>query len=320
MDEVSARLEDAYARLSQQNVKVSADRLRKEARTGTDAAYAFMRAKKREAGELSPGARKRLEDIRKRTVQRGGNSDDWEYDPYGFAGAQLGDSFASPVERDRRASDAPGDADNTDGGSVGQAGGRRGTDRVLHRRRTKPGGSGDQTDRSVDPAASGAEADRSGDARSVGQQILGSAAAAIKKTKENLAARKEERPPVVKRPLTPSEADELRPVYEQALSGIFDFSDKIIEATNGQHQPVEIWSTIDEADIKKLADARLALAQRSVRAAEGVRRTVWAWQHAATLAILGPRFLQTWQVYSMYGFDSPVKLRKPPASKLKVVK
>lgn len=149
--------------------------------------------------------------------------------------------------------------------------------------------------------------------------MLASAAKAIEKTKENLARSKEERPPSVKRPLTKSEAEELREVYTQALTGVFEFADKAITFTNGAHQEVEIWSTIDEHDIGIIVDVRLSAAQQSVSAARSVKRTIWAWRHAAIGMILGPRFIQTWQVYADSGFDMPVKLRRPP-KKLKVVK
>lgn len=144
----------------------------------------------------------------------------------------------------------------------------------------------------------------------------------MKKTKENLAERKEQqklsdKPKSAGRPLSEKEAEELRETYTLALSSIFNFMDDGIRFTTGGHQEPDIWSSIDDDDLKIIVDARLRAATLSAKDAAKVKRTIRYWEKTATYVIVLPRVWQTLQFYSEHGLDIPIKMRR--RRKLKVV-
>lgn len=144
------------------------------------------------------------------------------------------------------------------------------------------------------------------------------AASFVEKTKENFQKQKDDKPP--RKPgktLSEREADDLREEYTQARRAIFDMLDDCIKWTTPGHREPDIWKTIDDADLKILVDAKLARATHSVRAASEVRRTIDFYQRIAELTIIGPRFLQTLQLYQDLGFELPFKIRWPARSKRK---
>lgn len=111
-------------------------------------------------------------------------------------------------------------------------------------------------------------------------------------------------------PLTKREADDLRDKLTMAYIHLFRGADDIIRVTNGSHEFFPIWSGIDDSDISILVNARLAAAQKSAREAKVVLTIIHAWERMITLFILMPRFWQTYQVYSEFGFQLPVSRRR----------
>lgn len=110
--------------------------------------------------------------------------------------------------------------------------------------------------------------------------------------------------------MSEKEAEEAKEIYFQALKAIFGFTDDLIRFTSGGHAEVEIWSTIDDDDVGVIVNTRLQAARVSARAANSVRRTIYAYQQIAIYIIVGPRVWQTLQHYSEFGLDIPIKFRR----------
>lgn len=104
-------------------------------------------------------------------------------------------------------------------------------------------------------------------------------------------------------PLTEKEAANLKPGLIDALSFYFVQLDELIRLTSKGHQPVSIWSDMDEEETGTLADWFLARGQRSARAAQGVQNMLDSHLNIMTSLISLPRFIKTFQHYMVTGFS-----------------
>lgn len=109
-----------------------------------------------------------------------------------------------------------------------------------------------------------------------------------------------------------SEAEAIR---ENLLIGLVEFEkglDGAITATSKGHD-AWIWQGIDEEDNKFLADLMVQAGMRIPAAAYVVRTLAnSAWQFRLA-GITGPRFMQTWNHYSQFGFGFAMMAGGPTA-------
>lgn len=102
-------------------------------------------------------------------------------------------------------------------------------------------------------------------------------------------------------PLSQSEVSRYRDSLVDSIQGFSIELDKIITNTNRERAPAEIWSTMDNADCRTLADAFLSIASRSGQVAYVVRGTVRAWILYRAGAITLPRAYATIAHYQTHG-------------------
>lgn len=109
------------------------------------------------------------------------------------------------------------------------------------------------------------------------------------------------------KPLTATEARELRPNLIAALRDYLTWTDEAIwltgRKTRKQQQPAEwaIWSDMDDEEITTVVDGWLGIGQRSAVAAASVRNVVSFWKQIQVAVIIGPRFLKTVRFYAENG-------------------
>lgn len=111
------------------------------------------------------------------------------------------------------------------------------------------------------------------------------------------------------RVLTNAEADELRPRLIQYLTWQSEHADDFIMATTVGHQPVVIWSNMDDAEIEIVADFLIARGKKDVRVAEGVRLAAEILDRIKVAFIVLPRAYQTINTYFSRGFDVKIFVR-----------
>lgn len=93
--------------------------------------------------------------------------------------------------------------------------------------------------------------------------------------------------------------------FEKGADGVIGFTSKGHEAW--------IWQGIDNEDNQFLADLMVQAGMRIPAAAYVVRMLAnSAWQFKMA-GIMGPRFLQTWHHYAMYGFGFAMMAGGPQA-------
>lgn len=107
--------------------------------------------------------------------------------------------------------------------------------------------------------------------------------------------------------MTEREAADIREDYEQALLGIWGFTDDGLKFVTGGHKDPEIWTTIDPGDLKIIVDSRLRKAQRNAKVAASVHRTIDLYEQGAVYLILGPRMWQSLQFIAENGLEVPLK-------------
>lgn len=312
-----AALASAMAELSAGNKKVTERMLAEKTGISTGAVHNWMveqKARPKAPPVLSAKAVAQRENIRKGNPVRYGNNDGTEGS--GNESASAGDDWTTPqgyaggIEYEARSASDP-----AGGNPRGTSGGQR-TDRIGHRRQGKPDRADERANLVNDSPAHRNERDGAGDLRgegTIGDKLLKGAASFVEKTKENFQKQQQsDKPP--KKPgktLSDREADDLYEEYFQARRAVFNMMDDVIKWTTPGHKEPDIWNTIDDADLKIMVNAKLARAKYSVRAASEVRRTIEFYQRIAELVIVGPRLLQTIQLYQDLGFELPFKIRWP---------
>jgi hypothetical protein len=110
---------------------------------------------------------------------------------------------------------------------------------------------------------------------------------------------------VARTKMSQMEADQIQAEFEEGLVQVFELLDKIITATTRTHPKVEIWSDMDDEEIRLVAKVMLSAARTSARVATAVRTTVMLYRQMRIAEIFGVRFYKTWEVYSMFGFEMP---------------
>lgn len=112
--------------------------------------------------------------------------------------------------------------------------------------------------------------------------------------------------------LTQIEQKDLLPEMEKTLKTVFKGSDKFIEWTNKDKAEAFIWQTVDDKEIRTLAEHLIEFGAKNKIVAEAVRRVTAAQRMLEIGLITGPRFWLTWNHYQEHGgFVFPFPTRKP---------
>jgi hypothetical protein len=105
------------------------------------------------------------------------------------------------------------------------------------------------------------------------------------------------------KPLTETEAAKVRQTLIDAIKWWAEHLDEFIVASTKGHQPVEIWSELDDEDAEVLAEVLLAQGKRSARVAQRVRGIVNTYDELRVALILAPKAWRTLQTYMQRGFS-----------------
>lgn len=114
------------------------------------------------------------------------------------------------------------------------------------------------------------------------------------------------------KPLSEKEAKDLEPRIEGALKFAFRYMDKGITATNRERAEAEIWTDIDDEDIKIIAGHLVEMAKASRIIATAVRRVSNSYRLLQIGLITGPKFWASFRFYGEHGGFSlfPPKRRR----------
>jgi hypothetical protein len=128
-----------------------------------------------------------------------------------------------------------------------------------------------------------------------------------RREREKTGSPKQEVRAVVVDVLKGPDVEATRKRLRYALIGIFRAFDDFINLTLKEKPatPLLIWTSIDDADIDTLVEARISRAQHSVVEARVVKGIITLYEQFATGLITVPRMWQTWVAYNMYGFALP---------------
>lgn len=120
-------------------------------------------------------------------------------------------------------------------------------------------------------------------------------------------------PQKASKPLTASEANDLKAQLVDLLAQGLEDSDKLISHTNADKAEAAIWSTIDDREIEILADAWIDWGKSSVQGARIVKLVVSQWKKYQVAIILGPRFMETINFYAEHGMALPATRKRKQA-------
>lgn len=116
------------------------------------------------------------------------------------------------------------------------------------------------------------------------------------------------------KPLSASEAHDLKEQLIDLLGQGLEDSDKLISHTNADKAQASIWSTVDDREIEILADAWIEWGKSSAQGAKVVKLIVNQWKKYQVAIILGPRFLETFNFYAEHGMALPTTRKRKQAS------
>jgi hypothetical protein len=213
----------------------------------------------------------------------------------------VGNSFETPIEYIEGTERTTSDVDYRHQSIAGRTTDRQGFDRELYRGNGFTDIKDEYSDRSINNIVSSDES-----------RVGSKQTTALKKIKKTIPItpdkpdKTEVKPlKLITQPMSTIEANAMRQKLYQAFVGFFGFIDDFLKMIVDGHEKVEIWSTIEDVDIYVMVDRALINAQKSVVVAQNIRRAVWLWDQVQIGTILGPRFVESWQLLSTKGFSIP---------------
>lgn len=178
-------------------------------------------------------------------------------------------------------------------------------DREFYRRDGRDDEPDELTDRSLDSALSSHESGVGSVPPTPIKRPVKKKVPTVTPDKPERKQDKPERMKLVAQVMSTVEANANRERLYNTFVGAFAFIDESLQLLTGSTEKVEIWSSIDDADILVMVDRALMNAQKSVAVAQNIRKIIWLWDQVQIGTILMPRFIQTFQLLATKGFSIP---------------